>query len=116
MATNPSLLKKELFMGILAGKSCTIGMLGDYCYPLPNCLLPFSDMHQRRVLAPLGLSVEDGPTVQVHFQPTIIYWGNGYSNLTAKLAEELGRYPSGLWEIPSTNAVLDFQIGLIFCH
>ncbi len=53
-------------------------------------------MSQGRVLASLGLAVEEGPAVQVHLQPAIIHRGQGYGDLAAKLAEELCRYPSGL--------------------
>ena len=92
------------------------GWLGGYCCLLPDCLLPLSEMSKGRVLASLGLAVEEGPAVQVHLQPAVIYRGNGNGDLAAKLAEELRRYPSGLGKISSTNAVLDFQVGLVFCH
>ena len=93
-----------------------MGTLGGYCYLFPNCLLPLPEISQGRVLASLGLAVKEGPAVQVHLQSAIIYRGEGHSNIAAKLAEELRRYPSGLGVIPSTNAVLDFQVGLALCH
>ena len=91
-------------------------MLGGYCYLFPDRLLPLSEINQGRVLASLGLAVEKCPAVQVHLQPTVIHRCKCHRNTVAKLAEELRRYPSGLGEVPSTNAVLDFQVWLALCH
>ena len=73
------------------------GMLGGYCYLLPNCLLQRPYLIEAGVLAALCLAVEESLAVQVDLQPSIIYGGDGYGDLVLKLCEELSRYPSGLW-------------------
>jgi hypothetical protein len=72
------------------------GLLGGYCYFVPDCLLQLPDLIQCRVVAALGLAVEEGLAVQVDLQPAVVYGGYGYGELALKLCEELSRYPSGL--------------------
>ena len=61
-------------------------------------------------------AVEDGLTVQYDFQTALAYWRKGYVQRAAKLCEELGRYPSGLWQVASSYAVGNLQAVLIIRH
>ena len=61
-------------------------------------------------------AVEDGLTVQHYLQTALSHRGQGYVQGAAKLCEELGRYPSGLWQVASSYAVGYLQFVLILCH
>ena len=61
-----------------------------------DCLLHLSHLCERGIGASCGFAVEDGLAIVVHFKPAIACGSQGDCKLVAELAEELGRYPSGL--------------------
>ena len=71
---------------------------------------------ERGVGASCGLAVEDGLAVVVHFKSAVACGSQGDCKLVAELAEELGRYPSGLWQVASGNAVDDLQPAGVCVH
>ena len=76
-------------------------------------LLHLADLGEGGVRAAVGVAVEESCAVVVDLKPAVAHGCEGDGQLTAKFAEELGRYPSGLGQIASGNAVSDLSL-LVF--